>query len=137
MNKKILIIILAIVVLGGGAFAYITFFSAPPPEPDLTSTATYYTPGEYIVTNLKGDDYLVKATIVLGLNETAEDTSLLDTNIAAIRDRIVYIFRSHTREDFEEESSLSVLSQEIVQAVNQELEIDYVVRAYIYDFVIQ
>ncbi len=56
MNKKILIIILIVVVLGGGVFAYMTFFSAPAPEPDLTATVSYYTPGEYIVTNLKGDN---------------------------------------------------------------------------------
>ncbi len=76
-------------------------------------------------------------TFTLGLNETATDTTVLEANIAAIRDRIVYILRSKTKEDFEDETSMTVLSQEITKAVNEELEIDYVVRAYVYDFVIQ
>ena len=134
MNKKVLILILAIVIVAAGVFVFLQMSNNK--DEDTKANITYFETGDYLVTNLKDGKSLVKVTVVLGVADGG-DTEYLTKNTAAIRDRIVYIMRGHAKEDFQDNSSLDALSQEICQAINQELNIDYVTRAYFNDFVVQ
>jgi flagellar basal body-associated protein FliL len=134
-KKLIIIIAVVVVVVAGGIFAYMQFFSGNNEEP-AEEQLTYFETGEYLVTNLKDENSLVKLTVVLGIPKDT-DTAVLTEGIAAIRDRVVYVMRGHSKEDFAEQSSMDALSQELCQAINAELGVDYVKRIYFYDFVIQ
>lgn len=136
MNKKVLIIILAVVVVAVGVFVFLQMSNKGENDGEKAVELNYYPTGDYLVTNLKDGKTLIKVTVVLGLGEEGK-TEYLTANNAAIRDRIVFVLRGHAKEDFQDNGSLQALSQEICQAINQELNIDYVTRAYFNDFVVQ
>lgn len=136
MNKKVIIIILVLVVVAAGGFFAYTQLAPRNDEATEDAPLTYFETGEYLVTNLKDGDSLVKVTAVLGIPKDT-NTEALTAGIAAIRDRMVYVLRGHSKEDFAEQSSMDALSQELCQAINAELGVDYVKRIYFYDFVIQ
>ena len=139
-NKKLIIIlIVVIIVAAAGVVIFMQMNADKPDESTLPAKLAYYPTGDYLVTNLKDENALVKVTVVLGIDpENAEEaTKYLTENNVAIRDMIVYIMRGHSKADFVDPTSLDALSQEICQAVNQMLNIDYVNRAYFNDFVIQ
>lgn len=135
-KKGLIIIIVAVIVIGGGVFAYLNFFANKDDESSKPVQTTFFQPGEFLVTNLKDGDSLIKLTVTLGVTEDIKEEELTK-NIPMIRDRIVYIMRGHGKEDFQDSSSLDALSQEMCGAINAELGVDCVMRIYFYDFVIQ
>lgn len=138
MNKKVLIIIAVVILLGGGAAAYFLLFAGekePAPEP-----RSAYVPGDYFVTNVADTNNLVKLTVVLEVNKAADDEefkTFLTANNHIIRDTIVMIVRSKTYEELTSQDIKTLLSDEIIRGVNQNLGIDNVIAIYFNDYVVQ
>ncbi|MDL2289344.1 flagellar basal body-associated FliL family protein [Clostridia bacterium OttesenSCG-928-F22] len=133
--KKIIIIVLALLVVGGVAVFMFVLPKEEGPEP-----RSLYTPGDYFVTNDKDGKNMVKTTIVLEVNKKADDEefkTFMDENQPKIRDTIVFILRSKSLDELRSQDIKTVLTSEIVQAINEALEIDNVKTIYFNDYVVQ
>lgn len=134
MSKKTIIIVAVLVVVclvaGGG----VMFYSM---NQDKEEKIYYYSPGEYFITNMKDSgSSLLKVSITIGYNnkKAAKD---LEANNAVIRNAIVFTLRSKTKDEMKSQDIETVLSNEICAKLNQDLNVDYFVRIYFSDLVIQ
>lgn len=137
MNKKLLILIVVIVLLGGAAAAYFLLFAGQQEPPEVKSA---YVPGEYFVTNVADSDHLVKLTVVLEVDKAADDEefhTFLTANNHIIRDTIVWVVRGKTYDELTSSDIKTVLSEEIVRKINENLGIDNVKAIYFNDYVVQ
>ena len=130
--KKIIIIIIAVVVVAAGVGSYFLFFNNREPEP----VSEFYVPGDFFVTNIKDSKYLLKTTIVLELNKEGMEPYLTEYN-HVIRDIIVFTLREKTEEELRSSGIQETLRKEIVDKLNSEMEIDYIVDVYFNDYVLQ
>lgn len=135
MNKKTVIIIivalvLVIVAMGVGGFL---FLSA---NKEKEKKVLFYSPGEYFVTNLKDSNSLLKVTVTLAYNKEGVEEELTANN-AIIRNAIVFTLRSKTKQDMQALDIETNLSNEICQKLNAELGVDYFIKVYFSDLVIQ
>ena len=132
MKKIIIIAAIALVVVAAAVYF---LFLQPPPKPETS----YYTPGDYFVTNIKDSSRLLKATIILEVmsTKTEEVTEYLTENNHIIRDNILATLRNKTEDQLREASSQDALRDEIIDNLNQQMEIDYLTTLYFNDFVIQ
>lgn len=130
--KKVIIIIAAVVLVGAGVASYFLFFANKEPEP----VEVFYVPGDYFVTNIKDSKYLLKSTIVLELNQEEKEEYLTEYN-HVIRDIIVFTLREKTEEELRSSGIQDVLRTEIVEKLQEEMGIDYIVYVYFNDYVIQ
>jgi flagellar basal body-associated protein FliL len=130
--KKIIIIVVILAAVGAGA--YFLFFKDQGEE---TKTELYnYAIKDAFITNVKDSVKLCKTQVVLVVNEKGlEDT--LDENLYTIRDTVLFILRDLTEEDIKSMDIQEKLRESIPQALNQALEVDYVVSVYFSDFVMQ
>lgn len=138
MKKKGIGIIAIVLVLGIAAGVY--FLVIAPGAANAPEPSSGYTPGEYIVTNIKDSNSLVKAAIVLQVNKALDDQEFSDfmkANNHIIRDIIVMTLRSKTYDELMSPDIKAVLSDEIVSSVNEALGIDNVKAIYFNDYVIQ
>ncbi len=133
MKKKIIIIIgLSLVVV---AVALYFFVFAAEREPQIS----YYTPGDYFVTNIKDSTRLLKATIVLELSTNDPEAvaeQLTEIN-HILRDNIVFTLSSKTENELRSDDIKETLVKEIVDNLNRELGIEYIQNLYFNDYVIQ
>lgn len=132
--KKIIIII-GVIVIAVAAGAYFLFSSSGEKEPDIS----YYTPGEYFVTNIKDSTRLLQATVVLELatyDSEGTDEYLTENN-QIIRDTILFILREKTENELRSTGIEDTLRQEIVAALHKEMGLDYIQTIYFNDYVIQ
>jgi flagellar basal body-associated protein FliL len=133
MNKKVIIIVVLVLVVGAAA-AYFLLFSGPK-EPQTS----YYTPGDYFVTNIKDSTRLVKVTLVLGISTpepTKAQEELTEVN-HVIRDIIVFTLRDKTENELRSDSIKDTLNTELVKKLNEGLDVDFITTIYFNDFVIQ
>lgn len=132
MKKKLIIIILILAVVGAALYFFV--FSGPK-KPEIS----YYTPGDYFVTNIKDSTRLVKVTIVLGLESTdptGTEEYLTKVN-HVIRDIVVFTLRDKTEEELRSDAIRDTLTVELVKNINEGLGVDYIKTIYFNDFVIQ
>lgn len=136
MKKKLIIIILAVVIIAAAVSVYF-FVLKKAPEKEYS----FYSPGDYFVTNIKDSASLVKTTIVLELYAFESDmediTTYLTENNHIIRDIIVFTLRSKTEEELRAQDIDKTLRQEIVQRISEQMDIDYIDTVYFNDYVIQ
>ena len=128
------IIIIGIIVIAVAIGAYFLLFSGEK-EPDIS----YYTPGDYFVTNIKDSTRLLQSTIVLELATFDPDgtNEYLTENNQIIRDTIVFILRDKTEEELRSTGIEDTLRQEIVTALQKKMGLDYIQTLYFNDYVIQ
>ena len=130
--KKIIPIIAAVVVLGVGAALYFFVFREPGEKPEIR---VEYSPGEFFTSNVDGTPRLLKATLVLIVNEEGLEEMLTAEN-ARIRDTIIFILRSLTEEEIRDTGTQEKLRNDIINALNRRLGIDNFVEVLFNDFVI-
>ena len=130
--KKIIIIVIAVVVVAAGVGSYFLFFNNKEPEP----IREFYVPGDFFVTNIKDSKYLLKTTIVLELNKEGTEEFLTEYN-HVIRDIIVFTLREKTEDELRSSGIQDTLRKEIVEKLNREMGIDYIVTVYFNDYVLQ
>lgn len=136
MKKTLIIIIIAVVVLGGGAAAYFLLI-APGADAEPPEVRVFYTPGEYIVTNMQGNQTaMIKVTPVLELSEEGHDEEL-EKFQSVIRDTILFIVRGHTEKELRTVDIKSTLVPELVNSIKEATGIEYIRTIHFYDFVIQ
>lgn len=135
-NKKLIIIIAVVAVLVIAIAAAAAVFILTSGNQDKEEELFFYSPGEAFTTNLQDRNSLVKATITIAYKDekALED---LETNNAVIRNSIVFILRNKTTEQMQAADAETVLSNEICQKLNSELGVDYFVKIYFSDLVIQ
>lgn len=136
MKKKLIIIILVVLIVVAAVCIYF-FVLAKPAEKEYS----FYSPGDYFVTNIKDSTSLVKTTIVLELYTYESDiediTTYLTENNHIIRDIIVFTLRSKTEDELRSQDIDKTLRQEIVQRISDQMDIDYIATVYFNDYVIQ
>ncbi|MCL2125777.1 MAG: flagellar basal body-associated FliL family protein [Oscillospiraceae bacterium] len=128
--KKILPIIIVIVVVGAAAI-YFFMFSGDKEKPEIR---VEYSPGEFFTTNVSGSSRLLKAGIILIVNDDKLEERLTAEN-ARIRDTIIFILRDLTENEIKEPGTQDVLRGRIIDALNERLEIENFVEVLFNDFV--
>jgi flagellar basal body-associated protein FliL len=132
MKKIIIIVAVALVVVAAAVYF---IFLQPPPKPETS----YYTPGDYFVTNIKDSTRLLKVTIVLEVSttKTTEVTDYLTENNHVIRDIILATLRNKTEDELRVTTAQDSLRTEIINNLNQQMGVDYLTTLYFNDYVIQ
>ncbi|MDR1620038.1 MAG: flagellar basal body-associated FliL family protein [Clostridiales bacterium] len=136
MNKKALAVIVLLIVAAAAAAIYFLVL-APASVPVEAFSA--YMPGDYVITNIKDSQYLIKATVVLEVNRPADDEEFyryLEENQHIIRDVIVMTLRSKTYDELMAEDPKALLADELITKINQKLQIDNVKDIYFADYVV-
>ena len=128
--KKIIPVIIAIIVVGGVAL-YFLVFSSDQEKPEVR---VEYSPGEFFTTNVSGSSRLLKAGIILVVNENGLEEQLTNDN-ARIRDTIIFILRSLTEDEIKAPGTQDALRARITKALNTKLGIDNFVEVLFNDFV--
>lgn len=115
-----------------------TLFTACSSDEEIVD---YYTPGEYIVTNVAESYRLLKAAPVLVVNRNVTDDTDFQEELAAItpaiRDAINIVLRVRTEDEVRSAGIMDELRVEIVSTLQQKLGMDYVTYVYFSDFVVQ
>lgn len=133
-SKKVIIIaVVAVLIIAIGAGAAVFFMMNQNKKEEEIS---FYSPGEYFVTNLKESNSLLKVTVTIGYNDK-KATKDLEANNAVIRNSIVFVLRSKTKEQMQADDIETTLSNDICQKLNSELGVEYFVKVYFSDLVIQ
>lgn len=130
-------IIVALIIVGVAAYF---LFLAPKDEVEPVEQRGSYSPGDHFITNVKDSQMLVKASVVLEVNRSAEDEefyAFLDENKYKIRDAIVFVLREKTADQLQQPNIKAILTDEMVEKINQVLEIDNVKTIYFTDYVVQ
>lgn len=135
MSKKSIIIIavVAVLVIAIAACAAVFVLTS---NQGKDEEVFFYSPGDAFITNLKDSNSLIKVTITLAHNKKGAETEL-DANNAVVRNSIVFVLRSKTKEQMQQDDIEATLSNEIIQKLNSELGVDYFVKVYFSDLVIQ
>lgn len=143
MNKKRLLIIatifLILLILAVGAFFFLKTQAASklsPPKKEEKPYSYLYEPGEPFVTNVQDSECLVKVSVVLDINEEKQE-QYLDEQTAIIRDLILNAIREHSEKEMRKPDIQQQLSDSICKRLNEKYAVDFFVRAYITDIVIQ
>ena len=127
------VVILIVILIGGGLAAYYYYFAQPETDaPKLYS----YTPGDFFVTNIYESRSLLKVTIVLVLN-TDKQMGYLKENEYILRDAVIGVLRAKTEEELRMLDATDVLREDLVNVLRNELDMDYLVTIYFYDYVLQ
>ena len=136
MNSKVIIIvaIAAVIVVGGGLAAYFLLF-ATPAEPTPAPLFTYM-PGDYFVTNIMDSKALLKVTVVLVINDEKQLT-YLSNNEYILRDTVIAVLRDKTEDELRAPDATDMLREDLVNALRDDLGMDYLVTLYFNDYVLQ
>ena len=129
--KKVAIIIVVIVVIGGAALYFFMFSGGDKEKPEVRFE---YSPGDFFTTNVKESTRLLKATIVLIVNDDRLEDMLAKEN-ARIRDTVIFILRDLTEGDIRDEGTQDELRDRILAALNERLDINNFVEVLFNDFV--
>lgn len=135
-NKGVIVLLVLIILLGAAAAIYFVMFA---PDKEAVEYRSSYVPGDYFITNVKDSENLVKTTIVLVVDKSEEDKeffNMLSDKNYIIRDTIVMILRSKTYKELCEDDIKSILTEEIVNKVNEALGITNIVTIYFSDYVV-
>ena len=136
MKKRLTIIILVVLIAAAAVTVYFTVIQKP-----AEKIHSFYTPGDFFVTNVKDSSALIKTTIVLELYIYEKDleqvTEYLTEHNHIIRDIIVFKLRSMTEEELRAQDVADTLRKEIMASINKRMNIDYISSVYFNDYVIQ
>ena len=105
-------------------------------KPAEAAVISYYSPGDYFVTNIKDSTRLLKATIVLELSTDKQEEFLTENN-HIIRDIVLFTLRERTEDELRSDGIEQELREDIVSRLGEELGIDCLTTIYFNDFVIQ
>lgn len=134
-NKKVIIIaIVAVLIIAIGAGAAVFFLTQNSGEKE--EEIFFYSPGEAFITNLQGSNSLLKTTVTVAYNNEKALTDLEENN-SVVRNAIVFVLRNKTKEQMQAADIETTLSNEICQRLNSELGVDYIVKIYFSDLVVQ
>jgi len=137
MGKTLKIIIAVVLLVVVGVAAYILVLSpkneaeAGDKKPEFT-----YSPGDYFVSNIEDSSRLLKATIVLSINDQSKIEYMTENN-HIIRDIIIQTLREKNEEELRSKGIQDKLREEIVANLKAELDMEYLVTVYFEDFVLQ
>ena len=132
MSKKLIVIIAAAMIVIVGIVLYVFVLGGDNETPYIY---TEYSPGEYFVTNIKGTNRLLKATVVLVLDTDKLDEKLRASN-SVIRETILFILRDQD-EDTLRAPDLDGVKRIITAALNEKLEIDNITGIIFSDYTVQ
>ena len=129
--KKIIPIIIVLVVVIAGVAVYFLVFNTDTEKPEVR---VEYSPGDFFTTNVSDTTRLLKAGIILIVNENGLEEKLNKEN-ARIRDTIIFILRSLTEAEIRAPGTQDILRGRIIEALNERLEVEYFVEVLFNDFV--
>ena len=135
MNKKTIIIILAVVVVLGIA----AYFVLPTilGEKEAVIEEHFYPLEDYFVVNVKdGNGMLFKATVVLVV-DNEDMISFIKEHEYQIRDQLLFLFRSLSKEDIQDQGIQDRLRVEIPAMLNEMLGVTHFTSVLFGDFVMQ
>jgi flagellar basal body-associated protein FliL len=133
MNKKTLLIVAVVVVIVAGGM-YIFMFS--PDNGAKPPVRAEYWPDDYILVNVKDTTNLLKAGIVLVVdNEEILESLALDN--MRIRDTLNYVMSSIEMDTLLDVTRRDYVKSLIIDAVNERLEITNMIDVYFSDYVMQ
>lgn len=144
MSKKKIIIIVALflilVILAAGAFFFLKARTAAPENVEKKKVekpySYLYSPGAAFVTNVLNSDCLVKLSIIIEINKEKQE-EFLSGQSAIIRDLILNVIREHSEKEIRDPDIQQNLSDTLCKRLNEKYEVDFFVRAYFTDIVIQ
>ncbi len=138
--KKLLVPIIAVVLVAGGVFAYFTFFKKTEKAEKKAIYFTYKIEDSFL-TNVKSSQSLFKTSISFEVEEKEKEkekqVAFLEENLSVIRDTVLFLFREKTYEELRSSNIREVLSLEIVHALGQKLNVDYIKSVYFNEYVVQ
>jgi flagellar basal body-associated protein FliL len=76
----------------------------------------YYSPGDVFITNIVGEDWLVKIGLELCMND--DRSELLAERNSLVRDCILRVLRNSTLEDFQAVNMQDILREKILAELN-------------------
>ncbi len=130
VKKVLLIIVIAIAIVGIGFFSIVQL--TKPKDP----FALNYDPGDSFITDVKSSDSLLKTDVVILVSDDSWIAQLEENN-HIIRNDIIFILRSMTRDEIKRDGIEALLSEAIVGKLNAEFETDVFQEIYFNEFVIQ
>ncbi|MDR2664987.1 MAG: flagellar basal body-associated FliL family protein [Oscillospiraceae bacterium] len=133
MNKKTLLILVAAVVIVAGGL-YIFVFSSP--DGEKPPVRAEYWPDDFIIVNVLDSTYLLKAGIVLVVDDEGILDSLAADNMR-IRDTLNAVMSSVDLDTLLDVSARDYVKGLLADAVNERLEITNVIDIYFSEYVIQ
>ena len=135
MKKKNLIIIIVVLAIVAGAAVFVVpkFMG----DKEEVIEEFYYPMSDYFVVNVKdGNGMLFKTTVILV--HTDEDMAeVIKANEYAIRDTLLFLFRSLDKTDIQDQGIQNRLRQEIPAMLNELLGVDNFTSVLFGDFVMQ
>jgi|GEM_PF-3117975 len=138
MNKVGQIIILALVFMGLGAGAAFFIFKTMGVQAQEIKRleSIPYEPGNDFITNLSGSRKLLKASIVIEMNNKQE-IEFMTKNNYKIRDAIIDILTRLSEEDIAKDDIRYTLKAQIRKTLEEKLAITGIIDVYFDEFVIQ
>ncbi|MBR5261628.1 MAG: flagellar basal body-associated FliL family protein [Oscillospiraceae bacterium] len=134
-NKKLIIILVVVIVVAAAAAVFVVpkFMG----EKEEVIEEFYYPISDYFVVNVKdGNGMLFKTTVVLV--HTDEDMAeVIKANEYAVRDTLLFLFRSLDKQDIQDQGIQERLRQEIPAMLNELLGVDNFTSVLFGDFVMQ
>lgn len=136
MKKKNMIIIIAavLVVVAAAAVFIVPKFMGEKEEvvPEL-----YYPLEDYFVVNVKdGNGMLFKATVIL-VHDSEDMVEVIKENEYAIRDTLLFLFRSLSVDDIQDQNIQMRLREQIPAMLNEQLGTTHITSVLFGDFVMQ
>jgi flagellar basal body-associated protein FliL len=133
MNKKTLLILAVVVVIVAGGI-YIFMFS--PDNSVKPPVRAEYWPNDFILANVSGTTNLIKAGIVLVVDNEDMLEGMAADNMR-IRDTLNLVMSSIEVETLLDASRRDYIKSLLIDAVNERLEITNVIDVYFSEYVIQ
>lgn len=135
MNKTVkilIVVIIAIVLIASGIIGFILVKASPEKE----EPRFIYDPGTAFITNVQNDKALVKSTLVIQVigEEPVEE---LTANQIKVRDSIISVLRSKTKDEMMSEGIQESLKAEICSRLTADTGIEGIETIYFSEFVVQ
>ena len=135
MNKQTLIIILAVVVVV--AVAAVLLVPKFLGEKEEEKVEVFYPLEDYFVVNVKdGGGMLFKTTVIL-VCDSEDMTEIIKANEYAVRDKLLFLFRSLSEDDIQDQDIQNKLREQIPAMLNELLGVTHFTSVLFGDFVMQ
>ena len=134
----VLIIVVLVFIIGMGIFVFYMFSPARSASGNsvLYDEVIGYSTGSEFITTLKNSRRIIKADVVIEVQNKKDEKILSEFNYRA-RDCILTILGNISEEEIERESFKENLKAQIKDAIQDMLKIDSIKGVYFNDFVIQ
>lgn len=128
--KIILIVVFGLVFCGLIGFGGIKYYSYSQSKP-----YNYY-PGTDFITDISSSDKLVKIDLVIEL-ENGRYKRFLNKNCHKVKDLILFIIRNKDEQTMKSKEIKQILTNEIIEALKNELGVDNAKMVYFNEFVME